>query len=193
MNADMAKKNPKDNLNAGSFSRAASTREFPNRSLNRNCLVRSMPYLAATCTMVNKGLEKNLRLDLPEPTRPKLPVGVPMSLRIRISQGHSEILKKKERCQSVTCSNTCHESSRGGLVYQSFTCDTSTRQLLDDFRVEPVLAGGRGGGGLARRGVRHGAGIHAQPRLSIGEDGANGQAKAGAHDGPAAEGCCPRE
>lgn len=116
MNADMAKKNPKDNLNAGSFSRAASTREFPNRSLNRNCLVRSMPYLAATCTMVNKGLEKHLRLDLPEPTRPKLPVGVPMSLKIRISQGHSEILKKKERCQSVTCSKTCHESSRGGLV-----------------------------------------------------------------------------
>jgi hypothetical protein len=49
----MAKKKPNDNLKAGSLSSAASTREFPNRSLSLSCFVRSMPYLAATYNVVN--------------------------------------------------------------------------------------------------------------------------------------------
>lgn len=48
MKADIAKNNPNDSLNAGFFSNAAKTREFPSRCFNLSCCTRSRPYLEAT-------------------------------------------------------------------------------------------------------------------------------------------------
>ena len=47
MKADMAKKKPKDSLNAGFLCKAANTREFPSLCLTLNWSTMSMPYLAA--------------------------------------------------------------------------------------------------------------------------------------------------
>ena len=47
MKADMAKKKPKDSLNAGFLCKAANTREFPSRCLTLNWSTMLMPYLAA--------------------------------------------------------------------------------------------------------------------------------------------------